>query len=439
MKMIYTGKGKITLLTLLAIWSISLVVDLPGLAITPIMSDIDKIFPHASDLEIQLLSVLPNFFILPFILLAGKMSMSKSKSRLICLGMAIFLGAGIACFFARNLIALIIISCFIGVGCGIVIPLAAGVIADLFVGDQRMKQMGIKSGIANFSLIVSTLIVGCIGSNNWHLPFIVYLVPIIPLALTPFLSRKYLKASATPSELETSAVSSVKTNPMSKKGASAKYSATPSLNQQNQTPLSKVLSSDSRRKRSIWEIMVIYFIFTFCTIVVSYYVPFAMQDFGMPNSWSGVVTSIFFLFITLAGLCLTRFVQIVKNSTSLVCMLLMIGGLVLMALVHTLWAYILGVVIAGLGYGVMQPLFYNKGTLLAKNATSATNTLSYIMTASYLGTAVAPLLMTGIKDLLHLSGNVYAFWLGAAILVIPLIWYLIERNNYIFYVSMKDC
>lgn len=436
MKMINTGKGKITILTLLAVWSISLVVDLPGLAITPIMSDIDKIFPHASHLEIQLLSVLPNFFILPFILLAGKMSMSKSKLWLICLGMAIFLGAGVACFFAKSLIALIIISCFIGVGCGIVIPLAAGVIADLFAGEARMRQMGIKSGIANFSLIISTLVVGWMGGANWHLPFIVYLVPIVPLLLAPFLSKDYLKHTASAAEYGAAPSAAPAVASAAKGGAQTKPAA---ASDAESSALGSVTSSESRRRRCIAQIMTFYFIITFCTIVVSYYVPFSMQAFGMPNSWSGIVTSVFFLFITLAGFCLTIFVKVVKNSTSWVCMLLMIGGLVLMALVHTLWAYIAGVVLAGLGYGIMQPIFYNKGALLAKSSASATNTLSYIMTASYLGTAVAPLLMTGIKDLLHLSGNVYAFWLGAIILVIPFVWYLLDRKNYIFFVSTKDC
>ena len=110
-----------------------------------------------------------------------------------------------------------------------------------------------------------------------------------------------------------------------------------------------------------------------------------------------------------------------------------------MALVHTMWAYVTGAILIGAGYGTLQPIFYNKGALLARNSDSATNTLSYIMVANYLGTAVAPLLMSGIKDVLHLSGNVFAFWIGAVILLIPLIRYLIERKDYVFYVSSEDC
>lgn len=69
-----TGKGTITLPALLAIWSVSLVVNLPGLAVSPMLGNLDRIFPHASDLEIQLLTVLPNLLIIPFVLFSGKLS-----------------------------------------------------------------------------------------------------------------------------------------------------------------------------------------------------------------------------------------------------------------------------------------------------------------------------------------------------------------------------
>lgn len=435
MKLINTGKGKITLLTLLAIWSISLVVDLPGLAITPVMSDIDKIFPHATHLEIQLLSVLPNFCILPFILLAGKLSMSRSKLTLICVGMIIFLVAGVACFFAKSLLALIVISCFIGVGCGIVIPLAAGVIADLFAGHERMQQMGIKSGIANFSLIIATLVVGWLGTSNWHIPFIVYLLPAIPLLLAPFLTKKYLQRTAveTPVPDSKSSASSA---------ASSNAASTPASGNSAVSPVQQpsfIPTTKTERDRSVAGIMALYFTITICTIVVSYYVPFAMQDDGLSSSWGGIVTSIFFLFITLGGFMLTKFVGAVRNSTSWLCLVLMIGGLVIMALTHEVWTYIVGVVLVGAGYGVMQPLFYNKAAVLSPTTNDSTRTLSLVMTANYLGTAVAPLIMTGIKDLFHLSGHVFAFWLGAFFLVIPLILCLIRRHSYVFYASLKDC
>ena len=46
---IQTGRGTIPLITLLAIWSISALTSLPGLAVSPILGDLTKIFPEATD------------------------------------------------------------------------------------------------------------------------------------------------------------------------------------------------------------------------------------------------------------------------------------------------------------------------------------------------------------------------------------------------------
>ncbi len=48
-----------SLAVVIAIWSVSAVVSLPGLAVSPIMGDLNKIFPHVSNLEIQMLTSIP--------------------------------------------------------------------------------------------------------------------------------------------------------------------------------------------------------------------------------------------------------------------------------------------------------------------------------------------------------------------------------------------
>jgi len=68
MKYIDSGCGKMPFISLVAILSISLTVNLPGLAISPIMGKLNEVFKHVSELEIQLLTVLPNLVTIPFIL-----------------------------------------------------------------------------------------------------------------------------------------------------------------------------------------------------------------------------------------------------------------------------------------------------------------------------------------------------------------------------------
>ena len=93
------------------------------------------------------------------------------------------------------MVELILISCVLGCGCGLVIPLAAGMIADTFVGRYRMQQLGIKSGISNMALVLATFVVGWLNKGNWHLPFLVYLIPAIPLALMMPVRRRNPQAS----------------------------------------------------------------------------------------------------------------------------------------------------------------------------------------------------------------------------------------------------
>lgn len=431
MKLVETGKGRITLLTLIAIWSISLVVDLPGLAITPVMSRLDTIFPDASHLEIQLLSVLPNFCVIPMIWLSGLLSTSKSKLMLINLGMTLFLISGAACFFARSMPALIIISCFIGIGCGLVIPLAAGVIADFFTGVQRVRQMGIKSGIANFTLIFATFIVGWMGASDWHLPFMVYLVPVIPLLLSPFLSHKYIARTASPSELAPTAPIpggiAVAGKPVQKQSAPLKA-----------TPLQRARATEKSRIMCIAGIMTFYLIITVCTITITYYLPFLMQDYGMPDSDTSVVTAVFFLMITAAGLLLPYVLKSLTNYVTPVCMLMMIVGLVLASIFHTFILYLIACILTGLGYGLLQPIFYTKASLLSPTSGQATKTISYVMMANYFGTAITPLFFTGLQDLLHIHGHTFAFWLGAAMMTVMLVFALLRRDSYVFYTSLRD-
>ena len=92
---IKTGKGTIPLITLIAIWSISALTSLPGLAVSPILGDLTKIFPKATDLDIQMLTSLPSLLIIPFILLGGKLTEKVDFVRVLQVGLWLFATSGV--------------------------------------------------------------------------------------------------------------------------------------------------------------------------------------------------------------------------------------------------------------------------------------------------------------------------------------------------------
>ena len=181
---IQTGKGTIALTTLLAIWSVSMVVSLPGLAVSPILGRLHRIFGHATDLEIQMLTSLPSLLIIPFVLLAGKLSVSRNKLLILYTGLIIFFVSGLSCLFVGGMTSLIVVNGILGIGAGMVVPLSTGLVADYFSGRPRVRQLGISSAISNVTLVLATSLTGWLATIDWHYPFLVYLLPGVSLLLT---------------------------------------------------------------------------------------------------------------------------------------------------------------------------------------------------------------------------------------------------------------
>ena len=139
---VQTGQGTIPLITLIGIFSISALNALPGLAVSPILGDLNKIFPSATDLEIQMLSSLPSLLIIPFILLSGKLTEKVNNLLLLQIGLAIFGVSGILYLLSNKMWQLIAISAMLGIGSGLIVPLSTGLISRYFVGAYRTKQFG---------------------------------------------------------------------------------------------------------------------------------------------------------------------------------------------------------------------------------------------------------------------------------------------------------
>lgn len=428
---INTGKGTIPLMTLIAIWSISLTVNLPGLAITPTLGNLDKIFPHTSELEIQLLTVLPNLFIIPFVLLSGKLSVSKSKIKIAVVALAIYLASGILYFFAGSMVELIVISCLLGIGCGLLIPLAAGLLADTFTGKYRMRQLGIKSGISNLALVAATFAVGWLSHGNWRLPFLVYLIPAIPLVLSVFLrgiphDDLYQPSQETPSDMKATARTASK----------ASEAGTPASGIHARMPAasaSPAIKGGFIMPR-VWGLMAVYFFVCYATVIVSYYTPFLMQSEGMSVSETGTVTAVFFLAVFLPGFILPYVIRLCRQSTLIVCALVMAAGMLLMGVCRSFGMMCVSAVLIGAGYGVFQPIIYDKSTQIVTEPAKVTLALAIVLAANYLSISATPFIVDGFRDIFdpHRLSNAFPFIFNSVLLGVFTVIVFIFRKSFVF-------
>lgn len=374
-----TGKGRMPVVALVAIWSVSAIVSLPGLAISPILDDMQSIFPHASELEVQMLESLPSLMIIPFMLLAGRWAVKGNKLRLLVWGTLIFFISGIGCTLSRTLWELIVTSTLVGVGAGIIIPLSTGLIVDYFTGDKRVNQLGISSAVNNLTLVVATSAVGYLADVEWHLAFVVYLLPIVTLLLVPALAH---------------------TQPAPEPKSSAQH---------RQTTLNK---------RVIVGLILFYFAITYTSLIVTYNTSYVASLAGMKSSEAGVIISLFFLAIMAPGLMLNRIIAIFGKTVNLWSLVAMCVGLLLMSLRHpTALTLTMGAILTGLGYGVMQPIIYDKAATNAPPHLS-TLALAIVMTTNYFAILVAPFMIDGIDHLFHADNHTFAYMFNSIVVLL---------------------
>ena len=389
---IYTGKGYMSLLALLAIWSVSAVTSLPGLAISPILEDLSRIFPSASQLEIQMLTSLPSLLIIPFVLLSGWLSERGGESlKLLAIGLTIFFVSGLACVFAKDIRLLIVASCIMGIGAGIVVPYSTGLVVRYFTGNSRVQQLGISSAVNNLSLVLATAVVGWIATRDWHLAFTVYLMPAVSLIM--LLALRNVKPAPEPKESD----------------------------QLRQTKI---------HLKRLTGLSVLYFIVTFTTLVITFYLSFLLEKYHFPQEFSSVMISLFFLAIMLPGLMLNAIIRRVRSMTIFVSLCLIVIGLLLVGTVPDIPLMTLGVILTGVGYGVLQPIIYDKTAIVSPPET-ATKALSVVMAVNYVAVVACPFVVDFVAKLMGQNRSTFPFVASAVVVAMVAFLSLLMRKSFV--------
>lgn len=435
-----TGKGSISMMVVLAIWSLSLAVDLPGLAVTPIEGSLRSIFTDATDLKIQMLTVLPNLIIIPFVLLSGKLSESKHKIAVITLGTVLYLAAGVLSIFSNSLNMLIILSCVLGAGCGLILPFSTGLIADVFTGKYRMKQMGIISAIGNIALVLATFAVGYLVAGDlthtWHRAFFVYLIPLLSLILIPFLKKipksDYATAPAASSTSSADSKSSGTTTSDSASKTAAQTNTVPAVDVDGFSTKGQVVKNGFYIGRTIW-LLLAYFFFVFATCIPSYYLP----NFKWISSEdASTMTSVFYFAMFVVGLALTPVMKTFRKATFIAATAMIVGSFALFIFVpESVVVYIIAAALCGLGNGIAQPIFYTKATEVVTNDSKSTLSLAYLQVANYVAISLVPVIIGAGQKIFNTTSTMFPFIFVGIASAIVMIAVILRSRHFVFGMS----
>lgn len=400
---INTGQGTIPLITLISIWSVSALTSLPGLAVSPILGQLSTIFPHATELDIQMLTSLPSLLIIPFVLLAGKLAEKRDFVRLLRVGLWLFAASGVLYLFSSEMWQLMAVSALLGVGAGLIIPLSTGLISRYFTGEYRVRQFGYSSAITNMTLVVATAVTGYLAEVHWRLPFVVYLLPLVSLALSAYLQRD---TSSITVRQASAAISSAKAMP----AVSGKYGIHIS---------------------HLVRLMLFYGLVTYAVLVVAFNLPFLMEAHHFSSGDSGLMISLFFLAIMAPGFLLDDIVKLLGSRTKLYSLSAIAAGLLLIWISPTEWLIVPGCILVGLGYGIIQPLIYDKtvDTAVPRKTTLA---LAFVMVMNYLAILLSPFITDFFQWVFRTGSQEFPFIFNLCITVLAMYWAYAGRKDFLF-------
>lgn len=400
---INTGQGTIPLITLIGIWSISALTSLPGLAVSPILGELSTIFPHATELDIQMLTSLPSLLIIPFVLLAGKLAEKRDFIRLLRVGLWLFAASGVLYLFSSKMWQLMAVSALLGIGAGLIIPLSTGLISRYFTGEYRVKQFGYSSAITNMTLVVATAVTGYLAEVHWRLPFVVYLLPLISLVLSAYLKKNTVSVTV---KQASAVIPSMQSAPV----ISGKYGI---------------------HIRHLIQLMLFYGVVTYVALAVTFNLPFLMEAHHFSSGNSGLMISLFFLAIMAPGFMLDNIVKLLGNKTKLYSLLAVAVGLLLIWISPTEWLIVPGCILVGLGYGIIQPLIYDKtvDTAIPQKTTLA---LAFVMVMNYLAILLSPFITDFFQWIFHTGSQEFPFIFNLCITILTMYWAYAKKGDFLF-------
>lgn len=380
------------------LYVIYVITSIPGLAISPIMGTLQHIFPGTTQLETQFLTLGPNIAAIPFVFIGGAIGTKFNNMKLLNWSCIFYGIGGVLFFFAPSMLTLIILSFLIGIAAGVISPLASAFIADMFNGEERSKQYGATSAMLNVVLMVSVIATGYLAKINWRLPFIIYLLPFVPL----FFAAKFKNYIKEPNEIL-------------KKSAAADPAA----------PKPKVKFSKEVNVPALVRYCIYYFIITLIVAAISLYIPFLFKN----STTAGYLTSIIYLGIAASGFTLNWCLKFLKKNVAFICIFAILVGMGLLWVTQEVVVVGLGIFITSYFYGIAQPYYYNKLSVMSTRA-ALTLTLAIFAIMNSLGSVLAPFIIDTMAKVFHDSAStdpLIAFKICVGILFVSTIVVLLRQ------------
>jgi MFS family permease len=342
-------------------------------AASPALADIAKAFPDKSSETIQLIVTVPPLLIMASTLICGQLSRKMRKKTLVLIGMVLFAVGGIAPAFFGGLTFILVMRGVFGAGCGFLIPISQGLIADYFEGRDRDTFMGYRGSTAAISGMFYTMAGGYLCSIHWRNTFLAYLI-VVPIFLLILLKMPEPERH----------------KPETKNGKA------------------------SGLTRTMWFYVVVYFLYNVTMMCFITNAAFVMAADKVGDAKTiGTIMTISSVGGIAVGLLLGWLTRTLKNFTLVFALFLLALGFILLNFVHTAVMFTIASAIWGMGFGTFNPTVALK-IIGSVPKSAVTLALALMNCALGLGQFISPIVYSNINRIIGLEG-LRASWAVAAV------------------------
>jgi MFS family permease len=152
------------------------------------LASIAAAMPLVAPALIQMIATLPTLFQAFMPLIYGKSVDFMKKKTWLYIGGAAFIIGGVApAFFNSSIYIILFFRAVLGIGVGILLPMATDLCIDFFEGKERSTMLGYVSAFTSLSGVVFSMLGGFFANIRWEYTFFAYLASVIFLGISFFL------------------------------------------------------------------------------------------------------------------------------------------------------------------------------------------------------------------------------------------------------------
>ncbi|QOX65207.1 MFS transporter [Anoxybacterium hadale] len=361
----------------LAILSISFLLML-RLTISPALAEIGKAFPEVNQGTLMNMVILASVMAIPFGFISGILANFMKKKTILYIGFIFYIIGGLGPMFAPTFNMVLFFRALLGVGTGLFLPFAAGLIADFFQGEEREKMIGYQSTAVALGNIITSILAGVLATINWRLSFLIYAFAVITLILV---------ASKMPEPLK----------------------------------IEKQKEQGGMVNRKMMFVCGAIFIYAIIYYAFFGYLAFVVDSKGLGNAAStGLATMVMTAVSMIAGIFYAQFVRRLGKAALPFILVVNVVGYYLLSIAGSFSMIVISAVFIGLGFGLLMPYGTSKVTKAAPPAAAVFANGLY-MTAVNLGTAVSPTILIAVGKGFNNPDGQFIFFCCSVALALGLI------------------